>query len=41
MLSGVYLTDDTVVDNAPRGSVEEEKARLRRRLEELERRETN
>lgn len=38
MLSGVYLTDDMVVGDAPRNSVEEEKARLRRRLEELERR---
>ncbi len=36
MLSGVYLTNDRIIEE-PRESVEEEKARLRRRLAELER----
>ena len=36
MLSGVYLTNDRIIDEAPEMSVEEEKAALRKRLEELE-----
>ncbi len=36
MLSGVYLTNDEIVVDAPKRSVEEEKAELRRRLAELE-----
>lgn len=37
MLSGVYLTNDRIVDDKPALSVEEEKEQLRRRLAELER----
>ncbi len=37
MLSGVYLTNDQVVEDAPPRSIEEEKARLKKRLAELER----
>lgn len=36
MLSGVYLTNDRVIEQGPGESVEDEKARLRRRLEELD-----
>ena len=36
MMSGVYLTNDQIVVDAPKRSVEEEKAELRRRLAELE-----
>lgn len=36
MLSGVYLTNDRIVEDRPSISVEEEKAQLRRRLAELE-----
>jgi hypothetical protein len=36
MMSGVYLTNDEIVEDAPKRSVEEEKAELRRRLAELE-----
>lgn len=36
MMSGVYLTNDHVVEDRPERSVEEEKAELRRRLVELE-----
>jgi hypothetical protein len=36
MMSGVYLTNDRVIEDAPAISVEEEKARLRKRLAELE-----
>lgn len=36
MMSGVYLTNDHVVEDRPELSVEEEKAELRRRLAELE-----
>lgn len=36
LMSGVYLTNDQVVQEAPKLSVEEEKARLKRRLAELE-----
>jgi hypothetical protein len=37
VLSGVYLTEDRIIRGAPLTSVEEEKARLRKRLAELER----
>jgi hypothetical protein len=36
MFSGVYLTNDRIIEDSPRESVEAEKARLRKRLEELE-----
>ena len=36
MMSGVYLTNDRIVEDRPKRSVEEEKAVLRRRLAELE-----
>ena len=36
MISGVDLTNDGVVEDRPKRSVEEEKAELRRRLAELE-----
>ncbi len=36
MLSGVYLTNDRIIEEAPVRSVEEEKAALRKRLAELE-----
>ena len=36
MMSGVYLTNDRIVEDRPKRSVEEEKAELRRRLAELE-----
>ncbi len=36
MMSGVYLTNDRIVEDRPTRSVEEEKAELRRRLAELE-----
>lgn len=37
MMSGVYLTNDRIVEDGPRRSVEDEKAELRKRLAELER----
>lgn len=37
MKSGVYLSNDEIVEDAPKRSVEEEKAELRRRLAGLER----
>lgn len=37
MMSGVYLTNDRIVEDKPKLSVEEEKATLRKRLAELER----
>jgi len=37
MMSGVYLTNDRIVEDKLPRSVEEEKAELRRRLAELER----
>lgn len=37
MLSGVYLSNDHIVEDAPPQSVEDEKEQLRRRLAELER----
>jgi hypothetical protein len=36
MFSGVYLTNDRIVEDAPKRSIEEEKAALRKRLAELE-----
>jgi hypothetical protein len=36
MMSGVYLTNDRIIEDRPKRSVEEEKAELRRRLAELE-----
>ncbi len=36
MMSGVYLTNDRIVEDKPKPSVDEEKAELRRRLAELE-----
>jgi hypothetical protein len=36
MMSGVYLTNDQLIEDASLGSVETEKQRLRRRLAELE-----
>ncbi|HSJ04856.1 MAG: hypothetical protein ACAI34_19815 [Verrucomicrobium sp.] len=36
MMSGVYLTNDRIIEDAPPPSIEEEKQRLRRRLAELE-----
>ena len=36
MMSGVYLTNDRIVEDRLKRSVEEEKAELRRRLAELE-----
>ena len=36
MMSGVYLTNDRIIEDKPKRSVEEEKAELRRRLAELE-----
>lgn len=39
MLSGVYLTNDRIVQEAPKRSIEDEKTVLRKRLVELERRE--
>lgn len=40
LLSGVYLTNDRILENAHPHSVEEEKERLKRRLAELERHST-
>ena len=37
MMSGVYLTNDRIIEDAFQPSIEEEKQRLRRRLAELER----
>lgn len=37
MMSGVYLTNDRIVEDRPPDSVEAEKARLKARLAELER----
>ncbi|MGJ8677955.1 MAG: hypothetical protein ACSHX0_10595 [Akkermansiaceae bacterium] len=37
MMSGVYLTNDQIIEDKPKQSVEEEKIELRRRLAELER----
>jgi len=37
MMSGVYLTNDRIIEDKPKLSVEEEKAALRKRLAELER----
>ncbi len=37
MMSGVYLTNDRIVEEAPKLSIEEEKAALKRRLAELDR----
>lgn len=37
MMSGVYLTNDRIIEDLRNRSVEEEKAELRRRLAELER----
>lgn len=37
MLSGVYLSNDHIVEDGPPRSVEEEKEQLKRRLAELER----
>ena len=37
MMSGVYLTNDRIVEDKPNLSVEDEKAALRKRLAELER----
>ena len=36
MMSGVYLTNDRIVEDRPIRSVEEEKAELKKRLAELE-----
>lgn len=36
MMSGVYLTNDQIIEDKPKPSVEEEKAMLRKRLAELE-----
>jgi hypothetical protein len=36
MMSGVYLTNDRIIEDKPKRSVEDEKAELRRRLAELE-----
>lgn len=36
MLSGVYLTNDRVIQDLPPDAIEDEKARLRKRLAELE-----
>jgi hypothetical protein len=36
MMSGVYLTNDRVVEDVPKLSVEDEKEALRKRLAELE-----
>jgi hypothetical protein len=36
MFSGVYLTDDRIVEEPPKETVEDEKERLRKRLAELE-----
>jgi len=36
MMSGVYLTNDRIIEDTPKRSVEDEKAELRRRLAELE-----
>lgn len=36
MLSGVYLTNDRVIQDLPKDAIEDEKARLRKRLAELE-----
>ena len=36
MMTGVYLTNDRIIEGEPKQSVEEEKAELRKRLSELE-----
>jgi hypothetical protein len=36
LFSGVYLTNDVIIEDAPSPSIEEEKKQLRRRLAELE-----
>lgn len=38
MWSGVYLTNDQIIEDSTRSSLEEENERLKRRLAELERR---
>jgi hypothetical protein len=36
MMSGVYLTNDKIIEEASPDAIEDEKAQLRKRLEELE-----